>query len=328
MSRVFTLERNASLCLEEKGSPIPLQMATFLDRTAGTLTGTKIDVTAASLADDFLVYVKHSPDDSRAAAGFSLVLVPADRPGVSVIEDIFTGLPGLRRCQVVFDAVKVTPADIVYTHAMLHNNYMEYFPVVEDLFVVGGVLAFFINLARTTYQADEIHRLSALFSAARNLATMPTRAEVFERQGYAAAWPAASAVCGLLEMTLQEVARFDWNHVSDERPERWARDLGYLDVDAERREQLRRRIVGDMKLVAPPIVVKKWTWESGSTAGEATLFASGRLEWRGWTRRPPFDGGGKDQDVRTFLDVGPPDWADDDVAEQVRAVIVARNWPQ
>jgi hypothetical protein len=305
-----------------------LQMATFLDRTAGTLTGTKIDVTAASLADDFLVYVKHAADDSGAAAGFSLVLVPADRPGVSVIEDIFSGLPGLRRGHVDFDAVKVAPADIVYTHAMLHNNYMDYFPIVEDLFVVGGVLAFFINLARTTHQADPIHRLSALFSAARNLATMPTRAEVFERHGYTAAWPAASAVCGLHEMTLQEVARFDWNRISDERPDRWRRDLAYLEVDAERRAQVRRRIVGDMKLAAPPVVVKKWTWKSGSTAGDVTLFASGRLEWRGWTERPPFDGGGKEQDVQTFLDDGPPDWADDDVVEQVRAVIAARDWPQ
>jgi hypothetical protein len=328
VARAFTLERNASLCLHEKGSPSPLQMETFLDRTAGTLTGTKVDVTAAALADDFLVYVKHAPDESWAAAGFSLVLVPADRPGVSVVEDLFSGVRGLRRCRVIFDAVKVAPADIVYRHAMLHNIYMEYFPVVEDLFVVGGVLACFINLAKTTYQADEIHRVSALFSAARNLATLPTLADVYEPQGLTAAWPAASAICGLHEMTVQEVARFDWSRVSDETSERWTEDLAYLNVDTQRREQLRGRIAWAMKLVPPPVVVKKWTWDRGSTAGEVTLFASGRLEWAGWSNRPPFHGGGEDQDVHTFLDEGPPNWADEDVAEQVRALIVARSWPQ
>jgi alkylation response protein AidB-like acyl-CoA dehydrogenase len=97
-----TGERIASLALaEESGSSDPADVA-LTCAVPGRLSGRKLFVKDAHVADQLIVVV-------REGAGLSLLLLPTDRRGIS--RQPLEAISGEKLFEVVFDSVEVTAAD-------------------------------------------------------------------------------------------------------------------------------------------------------------------------------------------------------------------------
>ena len=97
-----TGERTASLALtEESGSSDPADVA-LACAVPGRLSGRKLFVKDAHVADQLIVVV-------REGAGLSLLLLPSDRRGISRLP--LEAISGEKLFEVVFDGVEITAAD-------------------------------------------------------------------------------------------------------------------------------------------------------------------------------------------------------------------------
>jgi alkylation response protein AidB-like acyl-CoA dehydrogenase len=102
LPELATGERIATLALiEESGSSDPADVALACS-VPGRLTGRKLFVKDAHVADHLIVVV-------REGAGLSLLLLPTDRRGISRLP--LEAISGEKLFEVVFDGVEITAAD-------------------------------------------------------------------------------------------------------------------------------------------------------------------------------------------------------------------------
>jgi alkylation response protein AidB-like acyl-CoA dehydrogenase len=96
-------ERIVTLALAEEGSPDPDRVA-MACALPGRLTGTKLFVKDAHVADDLVVAVRHGGE-------LALLLLPANRAGI--VRRPLDAMSGEKLFAVEFDGVEVLPADHV-----------------------------------------------------------------------------------------------------------------------------------------------------------------------------------------------------------------------
>jgi alkylation response protein AidB-like acyl-CoA dehydrogenase len=97
-------DRLCALALTEESASIEPQAVRLEGEPGSRLSGRKLFVSDAHVADDLIVV-------TRAAAGVNLFLLDARRPGITVLP--MEALAGDRPCEVSFDGVQVRPGDLV-----------------------------------------------------------------------------------------------------------------------------------------------------------------------------------------------------------------------
>ena len=108
-----TGKRRTCIALTEPGAGSDLQGITtraWRDGDDYVIRGTKFWITNARYADPIPVLVKTDPEATPAHRGMSVMLVEADRKGLSISRDIGKlGYKGPESCEVVLDDVRVPP---------------------------------------------------------------------------------------------------------------------------------------------------------------------------------------------------------------------------
>ncbi|HYS19357.1 MAG TPA: acyl-CoA dehydrogenase family protein [Candidatus Binatia bacterium] len=97
-------ERVASLALVEESGSFDLDAVALECAVPGRLSGRKLFVKDAHVADDLVVTV-------RVGAGASLILLPRDRPGIARLP--LDAISGEKLFEVTFDRVEVRPDDLL-----------------------------------------------------------------------------------------------------------------------------------------------------------------------------------------------------------------------
>ena len=97
-------ERLCALALTEESASVDRDAIRVTGEPGGELSGRKLFVNDAHVADELIVV-------ARGAAGLSLFVLDARRPGVAVLP--MAALAGGRPCEVTFDGVELRAADLL-----------------------------------------------------------------------------------------------------------------------------------------------------------------------------------------------------------------------
>ncbi len=295
-----------ALCVTEEGGVGPSAVETRYDPDAGSLTGSKTIVTLAETADRFLVLAARGEDQGEWK-DLVIVEVDAAADGVEVEPLELDFVPEISHGRVTFDEVAVTPDDVVCDHAWARAA--KPFRLGEDVYVLGAVIAWFLQMTRRTGQADLTHRLLALLESARGLADPPFASS------------SAVAYAGLHALATETIDAFDWSDVADDVRKHWERDRALLNVAAGARRK-RIELVDRKYRLTKPEEIERWTWKKQErTEGYVCWTDDGWLLWEEWQTVPRGAGAREEHRVSEFLRDGAPGWAPDDVVEKVRAAV-------
>jgi hypothetical protein len=164
----------ASFCVSEPGGNSPRAIETTLTPRAGggfTLDGQKRWSTMAPVADVLLVAAHEGLDDAGRKR-FALVRVDARAPGVTIARMPATKfIPEIPHAElalrdVAVDADARLPGDG-------YNAYVKRFRTVEDIYIHGAVLGYFLGAARRfAFPQTVVERTVAAIVAARALAAL------------------------------------------------------------------------------------------------------------------------------------------------------------
>ena len=225
----------ASFCVSEPGGNSPRAIeSTLVPRADGgfSLSGRKKWSTMAPVADVLLV-AGHQGVDAAGRKRFALVSIPASAPGVTIrrmpptkfIPEIPHAELELRDVAVRADAV--LPGDG-------YTGYVKRFRTVEDVYIHGAVLGYFLGAARRfAFPQTVVERAASAIVAVRGLAALDFDAAVTH-----------VALAGTLarDANLLEHADAHWEKADEEERTHWRRDRqGFGSVAGALREARRTR---------------------------------------------------------------------------------------
>ncbi|EMA03619.1 acyl-CoA dehydrogenase family protein [Haloferax denitrificans] len=157
------------------------------------INGSKMWITNGSVGDYFVVMCRTDPDADDRYAGFSQIIVEADRDGFSA--DKITGKMGIRAsdtAELVFDDVRVPAENLVGTEGMGFLQLMEFFDetrtavAAQAVGIAKGACERALDYAR---EREQFGRSIGDFQAIQHkLAEMHTATEAARQLTYKSAW--------------------------------------------------------------------------------------------------------------------------------------------
>lgn len=160
----------ASLCVTEARGGHPRAIEATLRRAPdGRLlaSGQKTYVTLGPLARHLVVVLREG-DQPNGRPALRAVVIPADRPGVSVSEGAALPFaPELPHGALTLDDVEVFDDELLPCDA--YEGLVRPFRTIEDLHVLAATLGFLIREARLSAQSGRLQQLLILAVATRDL---------------------------------------------------------------------------------------------------------------------------------------------------------------
>ncbi|RDZ64850.1 acyl-CoA dehydrogenase [Haloferax sp. Atlit-12N] len=157
------------------------------------INGTKMWITNGSVGDYFVVMCRTDPDADDRYAGFSQIIVEADRDGFSA--DKITGKMGIRAsdtAELVFDDVRVPEENLVGTEGMGFLQLMQFFDetrtavAAQAVGIAKGACERALDYAK---EREQFGRSIGDFQAIQHkLAEMHTATEAARQLTYKSAW--------------------------------------------------------------------------------------------------------------------------------------------
>ncbi|AKU07490.1 acyl-CoA dehydrogenase family protein [Haloferax gibbonsii] len=157
------------------------------------INGTKMWITNGSVGDYFVVMCQTDPDADDRYAGFSQLIVEADRDGFSA--DKITGKMGIRAsdtAELVFDDVRVPEENLVGTEGMGFLQLMQFFDetrtavAAQAVGIAKGACERALDYAK---EREQFGRPIGDFQAIQHkLAEMHTATEAARQLTYKSAW--------------------------------------------------------------------------------------------------------------------------------------------
>ncbi|POG54849.1 acyl-CoA dehydrogenase family protein [Haloferax marisrubri] len=157
------------------------------------INGTKMWITNGSVGDYFVVMCQTDPDADDRYAGFSQIIVEADRDGFSA--DKITGKMGIRAsdtAELVFDDVRVPEENLVGTEGMGFLQLMQFFDetrtavAAQAVGIAKGACERALDYAK---EREQFGRSIGDFQAIQHkLAEMHTATEAARQLTYKSAW--------------------------------------------------------------------------------------------------------------------------------------------
>jgi len=164
-----------------------------LDGDEWVVNGSKMWITNGSVGDYFVVMCETDPEVDDRYAGFSQILVEADRDGFSA--DKITGKLGIRAsdtAELVFDDVRVPEANLVGTRGFGFLQVMQFFDATRTMVAAQAVgIAKGASERALAYakEREQFGRPISDFQALQHkLADMYTRTEAARGLTYKSAW--------------------------------------------------------------------------------------------------------------------------------------------
>ncbi len=166
-----TSERRRALCATEEGGAHPRAIATTV-RPVGEgwrLDGEKRWLSLGPYAEELLVVARLPAEPGDERPRLTLVRVPAERSGVSVVEMPPTAfIPEVPHAVATFDGVLLSPDERLPGDG--YSRYLKPFRTVEDCFVHAALLAWMIQAGRRARWPEE--HIEALATAALGFASI------------------------------------------------------------------------------------------------------------------------------------------------------------
>lgn len=213
-------QQRTALCVTEDGGNTPRAIQTrWAD---GVLHGAKSFVTFGAQSDELLVLAVRGETEGRkdlvivqvsgrTGVAFEKAPAPSFVPEVPHSRVTFDGAPATLWCEDAWSRIKA-------------------FRLIEDVFVLGATVAWFMGLATQTRQAKLVEQLASLLLAARAVAALDPSA-VATHLAYEGTQRAANAAFAL----------FDWSDVPERIETLWVRDRALLEVAQRAREMRAER---------------------------------------------------------------------------------------
>ncbi|MFP4628512.1 MAG: acyl-CoA dehydrogenase family protein [Halobacteriales archaeon] len=168
-----------------------------LDGDEWVINGTKMWITNGSVGDFFVVMCRTDPEAEDRYAGFSQILVEADRDGFSA--EKITGKLGIRAsdtAELIFDDVRVPEGNLIGTRGAGFLQMMQFFDDTRTMVAAQGVgIAKGATDRALAYakEREQFGRPISEFQAIQHmLADMRTRTEAARQLTYKAAWGVAN----------------------------------------------------------------------------------------------------------------------------------------
>ena len=181
-------ERIASLALVEESGSFDLAAVALECTVPGRLSGRKLFVKDAHVADDLVVAI-------RVGAASSLVVLPADRPGIARLP--LDAISGEKLFEVTFDRVEIRPDDLlgaVGDGSALLRAALQAGALARTAEMVGGaqrVLELVVEHAKTRVQGGR--PIGGYQAIQHSCADLVRDVDAARALLYAAAWKAAEA---------------------------------------------------------------------------------------------------------------------------------------
>lgn len=157
------------------------------------INGTKMWITNGSVGDYFVVLCQTDPDAEDRYAGFSQILIEADRDGFSA--DKITGKLGIRAsdtAELLFDDVRVPDENLIGTEGAGFLQLMQFFDETRTMVAAQGVGIAKGACERALDYAQEREQfdrpISEFQAIQHKLAEMHTRTEAARQLTYKSAW--------------------------------------------------------------------------------------------------------------------------------------------
>ena len=157
------------------------------------IDGSKMWITNGSVGDFFVVVCETDPDADDRYAGFSQILVEADRDGFDT--EKITGKLGIRAsdtAELVFDGVRVPEENLIGTRGMGFLQLMQFFDETRTMVAAQGVGIAKGACERALEYAQEREQfgrpISDFQAIQHKLADMHTNTEAARQLTYRSAW--------------------------------------------------------------------------------------------------------------------------------------------
>ena len=164
-----------------------------LDGDEWVINGRKMWITNGSVGDYFVVMCQTDPEVEDRYAGFSQLIVEADRPGFST--EKITGKLGIRAsdtAELIFDDVRVPASNLIGTRGLGFLQLMQFFDETRTMVAAQGVgiakgaCSHALEYAK---EREQFGRPIAEFQAIQHkLAEMHTSTEAARLLAYKSAW--------------------------------------------------------------------------------------------------------------------------------------------